>query len=147
MRLYHDARDASAEYSEVCNLKCSFPSVVEVYDMRDVRKMLSVRRKGKWSSFVPRNEILGVNKRLWRYLALLDETVDIAVTRDSDARITQRELSAMRQWLESNHTFHVMRDHQEHRATIMAGGFQMILYRQVFTQISYHSRIVWRESL
>ena len=40
---------------------------------------------------------------------------------DLDASILNREMSALQQWFESNYTFHVMRDHQGHKAPILAG--------------------------
>lgn len=52
---------------------------------------------------------------------MLDSLVDIVLTRDMDASITSREIVALNQWLESDYTFHVMRDHHIHNAYILAG--------------------------
>ena len=62
-----------------------------------------------------------LNKRMWRYMAMLDPLVDSFMARDSDSEINQREAAAVYQWLASNRTFHVMRDHQGHYASIMGG--------------------------
>ncbi len=58
----------------------------------------------------------------WRFLPLLDPTVDRFMSRDSDSRIIDREVDAVRQWLtESNATFHVMRDNVHHDIEILGG--------------------------
>ena len=48
--------------------------------------------------------------------------VDVAVFRDLDSMISKREISAITQWLNSKHTFHVMRDHPNHGTTPMMAG-------------------------
>lgn len=34
----------------------------------------------------------------WRFITLLDDTVDIFISRDSDSLIAQREIGAVREW-------------------------------------------------
>ena len=50
----------------------------------------------------------------WRFLPLMDPTVDQLMPRDCDSIVTLREVAAVNQWLESKATFHIMRDHQYH---------------------------------
>ena len=58
----------------------------------------------------------------WRFMPLIDPTVDRYVSRDSDSTILDREVDAVREWLyESNATFHIMRDHKMHLAHILGG--------------------------
>ena len=64
-----------------------------------------------------------LNFRIWRFLPLMDPMVDRFMSRDTDSEINEREVAAVNQWFESNYTFHVMRDHQEHCAAILAGAF------------------------
>ncbi len=47
-------------------------------------------------------------------LPLLDEMVDTLMSRDSDSAITFREEEAVGEWLDSNKSFHIMRDHPAH---------------------------------
>jgi hypothetical protein len=47
-------------------------------------------------------------------LPMLDELVDTLMSRDSDSAIYQREVDAVAEWLASNKTFHLMRDHPQH---------------------------------
>ena len=57
----------------------------------------------------------------WRFLALADDTVDIVLSRDCDSRISEREVSAVNEWFNSDKDFHIMRDHPYHRVPILAG--------------------------
>lgn len=57
----------------------------------------------------------------WRYRALEDKDFDYWLFRDTDSRPILRERLAVAEWLESDKTFHVMRDHPYHNVPIMAG--------------------------
>ena len=64
----------------------------------------------------------------WRFLPLLDPTVDRLMSRDSDSVILSREVDAVQQWLtQSNATFHVMRDNKFHNVEMMLGGTLRLL--------------------
>ncbi len=63
-----------------------------------------------------------INLRLfWRFLAHDDPSVGYFICRDCDSIIGEREAIAVRDWLESEKPFHLMRDHPEHAELIMAG--------------------------
>lgn len=57
----------------------------------------------------------------WRYKAFFDPSVSIVMIRDADSRIGNREASAVKDWLESGHGFHIMRDHPAHFCAILGG--------------------------
>lgn len=57
----------------------------------------------------------------WRFLAASDINVDVMISRDCDSRITQREVSAVVEWLKSGAMFHIMRDHPHHATEILGG--------------------------
>jgi hypothetical protein len=57
----------------------------------------------------------------WRFLVNDDATVNNFMIRDIDARLNFREQSAVNEWLESGKSFHLMRDHPNHRYAIQAG--------------------------
>ncbi|XP_045028866.1 uncharacterized protein LOC116920980 [Daphnia magna] len=57
----------------------------------------------------------------WRWLPLLDEMVDMSMSRDSDSAIIAREEDAVREWLASDRTYHIMRDHPQHCVTFLGG--------------------------
>nr|CAH0101595.1 unnamed protein product [Daphnia galeata] len=50
----------------------------------------------------------------WRWLPLLDDLVDTVMSRDADSAIISREKEAVTEWLASNKSFHIMRDHPAH---------------------------------
>ena len=63
----------------------------------------------------------GVVGRAWRFAVLGDPTVDLFLSRDSDSWVLDREVTAVQEWLLSGRTFHVMRDHPNHKAVMLAG--------------------------
>jgi hypothetical protein len=69
-----------------------------------------------------RMENIGEKRGLfWRFLAAFDKEIDITIVRDCDSRITEREVSAVNQWIDSNKGFHIMRDHPYHNTEILGG--------------------------
>ena len=56
---------------------------------------------------------------IWRFLPLLDLQVSQYMCRDLDSRVTQREFEAVQDWLNSEKSLHVMRDHPEHNNEIV----------------------------
>ena len=75
----------------------------------------------------PNVEVIAMDERgdhrgmLWRFLAAADETVDVALFRDTDSRPSARERAAVDDWLTGDRAVHVMRDHPWHTAAIMGG--------------------------
>lgn len=63
----------------------------------------------------------GHSRRLWRFFAYDD--CDIFISRDIDSHITEREVSAVNEWLSSDKSLHIMRDHPHHKNKIQAGMF------------------------
>jgi len=63
----------------------------------------------------------GESRRMWRFFAYDDS--DVVICRDIDSHITEREVSAVGEWLNSNKELHIMRDHIHHTNKIQAGMF------------------------
>jgi hypothetical protein len=61
--------------------------------------------------------------RTWRYEAIDNDDVFIMIPRDTDSRFTLREKLAVEEWLKSDKTFHIMRDHPHHNFVILGGMF------------------------
>mgnify|MGYP003435601509 CR=1 FL=1 len=57
----------------------------------------------------------------WRFWAASDPEVDIFLSRDCDSRFSDREVSAITEWLDSDKDFHIMRDHPYHTVPILGG--------------------------
>ena len=69
---------------------------------------------GDWSSM------------FWRFDTSYDPSVDVSIFRDTDSRLSLREKNAVDEWLVSEKTFHIMRDHPYHGFPILGGmwGFK-----------------------
>ena len=115
MRVYSDLRpDGSSENLKLMKLFEPYPFV----DLCNVTRVL---------------EIHNVTRRLfpmtWRFLPLMDPTVDRMLSRDMDSVITVREVAAVDQWHnKSNATFHLMHDHPDHCSSYFLGGIYYIIY-------------------
>ena len=57
----------------------------------------------------------------WRFWAVEEPDVDIYLSRDCDSRFSDREFTAIQEWLESDKDFHIMRDHPYHTVPILGG--------------------------
>lgn len=61
---------------------------------------------------------------VWRFLPF---DSDVFIVRDSDSRLSKRDLSAVNEWLDSGKTLHILRDHPHHNHKILGGmwGFKL----------------------
>lgn len=60
----------------------------------------------------------------WRFEPLFENKDNITIVRDSDDRVTFREVAAVQEWLDSDKSFHIIKDHEAHfEFPIMAGLF------------------------
>lgn len=50
----------------------------------------------------------------WRFEPLFENDNNLVIVRDSDGRITYREMMAVNEWIMSSNSFHVYRDHEAH---------------------------------
>jgi hypothetical protein len=57
----------------------------------------------------------------WRFYPAAEKTLDALVVRDVDSRLSEREYLAVEDWLQKGKGLHVIRDHPNHIAPIMAG--------------------------
>jgi hypothetical protein len=56
-----------------------------------------------------------------RFSPIFYTNVDIAISRDADSRISDKEYQAVRDWEKTDKVFHAMRDHKLHNFPVMAG--------------------------
>lgn len=74
--------------------------------------------KSKYNKAMPDAEIIEIKDNshgvFWRFLPLFESEDNIVIVRDADGRITLREQMAVQEWLESNNSFHIFRDHEAH---------------------------------
>jgi hypothetical protein len=65
--------------------------------------------------------LLGHQNSLHRFFALDDTGAEIMLVRDADSRIHWKDQWAIRRFLESDRGAHIIRDHRDHSAPILAG--------------------------
>lgn len=62
---------------------------------------------------------------LWRFLVNDEPDIELFIVRDTDSRITLREVIAVYDWIKSRKRIHIMRDHPHHNFKILAGMWGM----------------------
>ena len=72
-------------------------------------EVVKMKEEGDWTAM------------FWRFRALADPDVDIMLSRDADSRLWLREKEAVDEWIESDKSFHIMRDHKYHNVEIPGG--------------------------
>jgi hypothetical protein len=63
----------------------------------------------------------GHDNMISRFFAIDEEDVDIAIIRDADSRLHDRDIWCIRDFEKSSYMFHTIRDHPSHRAFILGG--------------------------
>lgn len=63
---------------------------------------------------------------LWRFEPADDPTVERFMSRDSDSRITPREVVAVDEWVRTKRRLHIMRDHPQHFPKILGGMYGIV---------------------
>ena len=121
IRIYHDT-DENDSSNVLCDLYCSFSHI----DLCNVRRLWE--RIGNSSNPISPVWLRGLNRRMYRNLVLLDPQVDVFISRDVDSLIWNREVDAVAEWLQSNYTFHLMRDYPLHKSPILAGKQSLLIY-------------------
>lgn len=57
----------------------------------------------------------------WRFEPIAHPDVEVMISRDADSRVSERESLAVKEWLDSENLFHIMRDHPAHSTQILGG--------------------------
>ena len=69
-------------------------------------------------------DLLKSKPMCWRFEAIDEPDVEVMMPRDTDTRIFLREKLAVDEWLNSDKTLHIMRDHKKyHKHKIFGGMF------------------------
>jgi len=58
----------------------------------------------------------------WRFYSMFQNDDDIVISRDSDSRLSERELKCVNEWIESDKKFSIIRDHERHYDWPMLAG-------------------------
>jgi protein O-GlcNAc transferase len=73
------------------------------------------------SLVIIKNERSNYAGMTWRFEAIGLPNASHVIFRDTDSRITVREISAVREWVASSKVLHIMRDHPLHGSKILGG--------------------------
>jgi hypothetical protein len=65
----------------------------------------------------------GFQSLFWRFFPASDPSVEVMISRDCDSRPEVREAAAVADFLRSDRSFHIMRDHPWHNVPILGGMF------------------------
>ena len=65
--------------------------------------------------------VMGFANTIWRFYAIDEQDVDVCFFRDADSRVHWKDRWAIKGFMNSTFTAHVIRDHKEHTAMIAAG--------------------------
>ncbi|CAG0902243.1 unnamed protein product [Darwinula stevensoni] len=68
---------------------------------------------------------------------MVDPLVDVFLSRDLDSRVSWREAFAVKEWLSTPATYHIMRDHPKHDIPMLAGTFGMKLGERASMEVLY----------
>ena len=82
--------------------------------------------------------------KFWRFLPIFENDIEVLIIRDSDSIFTDREVSLVNKWLETDFDFHIIRDHQLHMSPILAGmfGIKQSFFKLFSNQLSKHKLLV-----
>lgn len=83
--------------------------IIEQLKSFDNVEVIIMDEKGDWTGM------------FWRFYPASEDDVDIMISRDTDSRINLREKLAVDEWLKSDKSFHIMRDHPWHGTEILGG--------------------------
>jgi len=107
LRLYYDLPEEHYLTKELCDLACNDPNI-------DLCKVESLPALG---------DVRKVFAMNWRFFPMLDPQVSHMLSRDLDSLVSDREVSAVQEWLESDKSFHFMRDNPSHGIEILGSGW------------------------
>lgn len=98
------------------NFKCRFYIDDKTIDNKYVKMLLDTD-----AEIILKENIYNAQKAvLWRFQPLIDDDFNVCFFRDCDSRITEREDNLIKLFLESDKSFHVIRDYP-HKNKILAG--------------------------
>lgn len=114
-RVYYDTKQL--DQNMICHYECSDEKKIDFCDV----SYLPLGSNKKWDA-----SFMKPSTRRW--LPFGDWLVDIFVSRDYDSCVSDREMSAVRNWIKSKNLFHVMRDHPTHDRPIISGMWGFVTY-------------------
>lgn len=78
--------------------------------------------KANENEIIVKNDSIEFSGSMWRFEVAFDESAEIFAIRDVDDRLSERDRSAVEEWLKSGKLFHIMRDHPFHYGHVIMAG-------------------------
>ena len=98
--------------------KCKF------YCSNDVPQNVIQRLESNGAIVVVKEKTKDIKEMLfWRFLPISDKSINVVIVRDCDSLLTSRESIIVNKWIQSNKSFHIIRDYYSHTDLILAGMF------------------------
>ena len=86
----------------------------------------------------------GFLTKFFRYFPIDNKEVDICIIRDADSRVNDRDDACIKEFIESDKLFHIIRDHPNHKHLIMAGMWG--IKKGCLTELIYDLFLKWKEA-
>ncbi|XP_047493352.1 uncharacterized protein LOC125041958 [Penaeus chinensis] len=133
VRIYHNVTlDDKKSSEELCRLYCDHDNV-DLCHVHNLPELGNLTNKGVFGRF-------------WRFSVMGDPTVDVFLSRDTDSWVLAREAKAVKAWLRSGLTYHVIHDHPKHKPIIMSGLWGAFNKAQEYLQQVRDFMFEWRVS-
>lgn len=84
-------------------------SIIKELEQIDNTLLLLKKNDSGWASM------------FWRFESSCNPEIQVSLFRDTDSRLSMREKYAVDEWLATDKTFHIMRDHPYHSFPILGG--------------------------
>ena len=133
MRVYYDD---SIDLNKICEIECAIEKKTGLMlDNADFCNSNSLNLKLNNVNLLLNASYMHSMK--WRWLPMGDSFVNIFMSRDTDSLILQREIDAVKDWLNRSTVVHIMRDSSSHPQEMLGGmwGFRNDLNRRLANHI------------
>jgi hypothetical protein len=93
----------------VNNLFPDWKSIFYIADDVSPQIIEEIRYNGGIIEMMPSNE--SFTGMFWRFLAITRNDVDVMIVRDCDSRVSERDVAAINDFIGSDKSYHIVRDH------------------------------------
>ena len=83
---------------------------MRIYHNDSVPVEILTELKNNGVVLVNTNDNRGFFNSMWRFLPM-DDNIDYFISRDCDSRISERDVTAVTEWIDSGKCFHILREH------------------------------------
>jgi hypothetical protein len=131
----------NAEQAKICypDFECWFYIHEESVPKETIEKLNTFENA---KVIIKSGDLNCIKPMMWRFEAIDDPEVEIMMSRDADTRFLLREILAVNEWLNSENTFHIMRDHPHHQFCILGGMFGTKKIKQIESWTSIMNNFV-----